>query len=106
MDAAREQEHEERIRRKAHEIWEREGRPEGRAAEHWDKASELLAQEEGLAGTLRRNPSHGPDDVARRDQPVEPILAVESLGDLPGLADQGEERQVPAPDRRTAREEG
>lgn len=29
---------EERIRRRAHEIWEREGRPEGREREHWDQA--------------------------------------------------------------------
>ncbi|MFC7543950.1 DUF2934 domain-containing protein [Siccirubricoccus deserti] len=28
----------ERIRRRAHEIWEREGRPEGRHEEHWAQA--------------------------------------------------------------------
>lgn len=106
MDANQEREREERIRRKAHEIWEREGRPDGRSAEHWDMASELVAQEESYPGTLRRNPSHGPDDEAQRDQPVEPLLAVENLGDVPGLTDQGEERQYPAADRRTAREEG
>ena len=27
-----------RIRRRAHEIWEAEGRPEGRAHEHWLRA--------------------------------------------------------------------
>jgi len=32
----------------AHEIWEREGRPEGRALEHWYRAvSELKAQSNG-----------------------------------------------------------
>ncbi len=31
-------EDEERIRRRAHEIWEREGRPEGREQDHWFQA--------------------------------------------------------------------
>jgi hypothetical protein len=30
---------EERIRRRAYDIWEREGRPEGRASEHWYRAA-------------------------------------------------------------------
>ncbi len=30
---------EDRIRRRAYEIWEREGRPEGRASEHWYRAA-------------------------------------------------------------------
>ena len=39
---------EERIRRRAYEIWEREGRPEGRASEHWyEAAQELDARPEG-----------------------------------------------------------
>jgi hypothetical protein len=29
---------EERVRRRAHQIWEEEGRPEGKHAEHWQKA--------------------------------------------------------------------
>lgn len=31
-------EHEDLIRRRAHEIWEAEGRPEGREARHWAQA--------------------------------------------------------------------
>lgn len=38
---------EERIRRRAHEIWEREGRPQGRENEHWNQARLELADEEG-----------------------------------------------------------
>ncbi len=30
---------EDRIRRRAYEIWEREGRPDGRASEHWYRAA-------------------------------------------------------------------
>jgi hypothetical protein len=33
---------EERIRAKAHELWEEAGRPEGRADDHWLKAARLI----------------------------------------------------------------
>jgi Protein of unknown function (DUF2934) len=35
----------ERIRQRAHEIWEREGRPEGRHAEHWAQAGQEIEAE-------------------------------------------------------------
>ena len=35
------------IRERAKAIWEREGRPEGREQEHWDKAIEELKAESG-----------------------------------------------------------
>ena len=38
---------EERIRRRAHEIWEREGRPEGRHEEHWAWARREVEAEDG-----------------------------------------------------------
>jgi Protein of unknown function (DUF2934) len=38
---------EERIRQRAHDIWEREGRPEGRHAEHWARARREVAAEGG-----------------------------------------------------------
>jgi hypothetical protein len=38
----------EAIAQRAHEIWESEGRPEGRATEHWYRAvSEVKAQSDG-----------------------------------------------------------
>ena len=37
-----------RIRERAYQIWEREGRPEGRDFDHWTRAvSEVQAEEEG-----------------------------------------------------------
>ncbi|MGG7600359.1 DUF2934 domain-containing protein [Pseudomonas sp. B21-023] len=39
---------EKRIREFAYQIWESEGKPEGREAEHWDKARKL-AEAEALA---------------------------------------------------------
>ena len=37
---------EETIREAAYRIWEREGRPEGRAVEHWREARETHGEEE------------------------------------------------------------
>ena len=45
-----------RIRRRAHELWEQEGRPEGQAPSHWERAAQDLDREdadiqrEGIAG--------------------------------------------------------
>jgi hypothetical protein len=36
---------EERIKRRAHELWEHEGRPEGRQQEHWDQAVQEVESE-------------------------------------------------------------
>ncbi len=42
---------EERIRERAYQIWEREGKPHGREAEHWRQAaSEIEAEAEASAG--------------------------------------------------------
>ncbi|MCA0048141.1 DUF2934 domain-containing protein [Mesorhizobium sp. B283B1A] len=37
---------EERIKRRAYEIWEREGRPTGREQEHWDQAVQEIEAED------------------------------------------------------------
>lgn len=41
--------HEERIRQRAHSIWEQEGRPEGRHEAHWDQACRECAEEDAGA---------------------------------------------------------
>ncbi|WP_165644564.1 DUF2934 domain-containing protein, partial [Oharaeibacter diazotrophicus] len=76
---------EERIRRKAYELWLAEGRPEGRQEFHWAEAREIVALED--AG--------GPPTVPVTDDVAEPAIAVENQGEFPGLADQGEERTGP-----------
>lgn len=38
-------EREDKIRRKAHELWERDGRPDGRAEDHWAEAEALIGAE-------------------------------------------------------------
>ncbi|MBK3772749.1 DUF2934 domain-containing protein [Azospirillum sp. YIM DDC1] len=40
---------EHRIRHRAYEIWEQEGRPEGRRAEHWERACRELREEDERA---------------------------------------------------------
>jgi hypothetical protein len=39
---------EERVRQRAHELWERAGRPEGLAEQHWEQAlQQITAEAEG-----------------------------------------------------------
>jgi len=80
--------YEQRVRERAHEIWVREGKPEGRAEDHWALAREEISEAEGIADTLKPIEPEGPT--------AEPLLAVESLGDLPGRQlDQGEKQDYP-----------
>lgn len=72
-----------RIRRKAHEIWESEGRPHGREQQHWDAAKEIIALKDSMGKTLL------PRDTGA-EEPEEPIQSVEPYGDMPNLTDQGQ----------------
>ena len=50
------EETEERVQKRAHEIWEQEGRPQGRAQEHWDQACrELGVRDDDGAGREDRS---------------------------------------------------
>ena len=73
---------EERIRDRAYAIWESEGRPEGRAEFNWDQAKEIVALED--AG----EPLIDVEDSV--ETPVEPAVAFENMGAVPGLDDQVE----------------
>lgn len=61
-----------RIRQRAHEIWEREGREHGRDAEHWSRAeAEIVAEEANggpseLAAPAACNAGTGPVQESRR----------------------------------------
>lgn len=57
---------EERIRQRAHDIWEREGRPQGREQEHWDKAVQDVEAEGSEAS---RGPTHSDPVVGAGDAP-------------------------------------
>ncbi|HEX2018152.1 MAG TPA: DUF2934 domain-containing protein [Aurantimonas sp.] len=80
---------EERVRAKAHALWEAENRPEGRAERHWVEAREIVALEDSAGSTLQ------PLDETTEDA-VEPRLAAESHGDVPELTDLAEGQSAPS----------
>ncbi|MEW5729110.1 MAG: DUF2934 domain-containing protein [Pseudomonadota bacterium] len=83
-----------KIRERAHHIWEREGRPDGRDQDHWQMARTELAMEMNPGVAMEPNPA-AERDVVDHPEPVEPLEAVENQGSFPGLADQDEEQQYP-----------
>jgi hypothetical protein len=76
-----EREVEDRIRERAHRIWEQEGCPEGKADSHWELAKFAIAQQDAQPSMLR----------PVEPEPVEPIEAVKNQGEFPTLTDQGEQ---------------
>ncbi|MBL6457384.1 DUF2934 domain-containing protein [Belnapia sp. T6] len=65
---------EERIRRRAHEIWEREGRPEGRHEAHWAEACREVAADGDGTGEAASSPGVNDDAPAPPQMPVSGIL--------------------------------
>ena len=59
---------ENRIRERAYLLWLEEGQPEGKSAEHWEKARELLAlepdAEEGITDGYNGEPRVTPEEEA------------------------------------------
>jgi hypothetical protein len=76
---------EQRIRARAYQLWQDDGEPEGRAADHWDKARILVAIQDDKTSLKRVAPNAS-----------EPLEIQDNLGELPGpLTDQGDRAQVP-----------
>jgi len=76
---------EERIRARAHRLWEEEGRPEGRAEAHWEQARLIVALEDAQHTILK--PVQAPE--------AEPIELVRNLGEFPTPTDQGGGADLP-----------
>jgi hypothetical protein len=89
MNDREEEERRGRIRRRAYQLWEQEGRPEGRADVHWDQATELVAIEENHR--LATEPIPSAAELGPSGEPIEPIEAVENAGEFPTMTDQGEQ---------------
>jgi hypothetical protein len=53
---------EERIRAKAHQLWEADGKPQGHDREHWEQAAKLVEEEEQKAAKAEVDP-----EAAQRD---------------------------------------
>lgn len=45
---------ESRVRMRAHELWEQEGRPEGRDTDHWEQASREIDAEDSAPTEKKR----------------------------------------------------
>ena len=61
-------EREQRIRERAHEIWEREGRPQGRDQQHWETASHQIEDEERQKARSDRPEAAGADRAPAADR--------------------------------------
>ena len=97
-DPAREQ----RIRERAYELWEADGRPHGSDLEYWERARELVGMEDSRqTGQLPVPDIDDPSVIL--GQPVEEASIQENLGEFPDrLSDQGEHPQVPDKALRTS----
>ncbi|MBI4233292.1 MAG: DUF2934 domain-containing protein [Chloroflexi bacterium] len=51
---------EETVRRIAYQLWEQQGRPEGRALDHWLAAEQVWREQEGAATRRLASPSAPP----------------------------------------------
>lgn len=68
----------ERIEARAYEIWEREGRPPNKEAEHWRRAEQEVAREEASQQMGER--SEKGSDRAVDTRPAPPVEAAPPLG--------------------------
>ena len=62
---------EQKIRERAYALWEEAGRPEGQEQDFWDRARELVAQEDNLDMTIR-NPLQAMTEPGPHEEPLEP----------------------------------
>jgi hypothetical protein len=86
-----------RIRLRAYHLWEADGCPEGREAEFWERASELVGMEESAGAGQLPNPATRPGANPARTEIVDEAFLQDNLGEFPGRqADQGERPQTPS----------
>ena len=76
-----------RIRERAYKLWEENGRPDGRDADLWQQAEDLIAMED--------NPDAGQSPISSGEHAEESEIQ-ENYGETPGrLTDQGDRPQTP-----------
>ena len=90
------QAYEQRIRERAHRLWEQDGQPHGQDLDFWERARELVGMESSPPPGLMPNPvPPGEDRPLDPPRPDEAILE-ENLGEIPGrFTDQGDRAQAP-----------
>jgi hypothetical protein len=94
-----------RVREVAYRLWEDEGRPDGRDAEHWRRALTLVEAEEALA--LRSDPPPPPE--AKPQSPLPPAARESRVAAAPAepiptnlAAGEATDQQNAAPPKRSA----
>jgi hypothetical protein len=93
---------EQRVRERAYQLWEADGKPHGRDVEYWQRARELIAMEDNADSGLLPNPQSHPDTI--RETGIEEAEIQENLGEFPDrFADQGEVQPVPQKRRSPSR---
>jgi hypothetical protein len=91
---------EQRVRERAYQLWEADGRPHGRDVEYWERARELVGMEESADSGLLPNPAAHPGSP--HETGIEEAAIQENLGEFPDrFADQGEVKPAPAPKRKS-----
>lgn len=87
MDQNREQ----RIQQRAHEIWEREGQPSGREQEHWQRAEREIAAEDSPDLQRPEATVKSPESLAPPDQDAS--QAQEAVQALEAVSGRGRKRK-------------
>lgn len=82
-----ETERDERIRKRAHEIWEQEGQPHGKEQEHWERAERELSASDlpPLA-----------DAAVKKKTPSTRTGAAKTISDKPAATKAGTAKKAPA----------
>lgn len=92
-------EREERIRARAYEMWESEGRQEGQAEHYWHRAREELEPPSGSLDDQLEDtfPASDPPSIVSPSYPEAPLPAAPQDEPLPAKSATVEERPEPAP---------
>jgi hypothetical protein len=87
-------ERDDRVRRRAYQLWETDGRPHGRDQEYWERAEFLIGIEDSAGAGQLPNPQSKSEPVPGTT--IEEAKVQENLGEFPdALTDQGARRQTP-----------
>jgi hypothetical protein len=84
MALGNEQSREDRIRERAYEIWEREGRKDGDHERHWDEAEKEMRKKESGIGPSA-TPSGPVDPAARKEGSGTRLTRTTIEGDTRGI---------------------
>ena len=94
------------VAQRASQIWQREGRPDGRADAHWKQAEEELAREAGGTGSSKQSPPYVPTEEPMiepaGDSPVVAGVSVPSEPPVPAAEAEERKRAATAPQKSAA----